>query len=131
MAWLSIQSVLFGLLLALACFGLATPWIWQVFRASITPVRILVAVACLAPIGLLMGTAFPIGMQWVSRLQQPLAPWLWGINGACSVCGSVLAVIIAMDAGISSAFWTGMECYAVAVASMRGVFAPAVAPEMA
>jgi len=126
-----IQAVLFGLLLALAWFGLGTPWLWQVCRASVTPVRILVAVACLAPIGLLMGTAFPLGMQWVSRAHQPLTPWLWGINGACSVCGSVLAVIIAMNAGISSAFWAGLACYAVAAASMRGALAPAAAPEMA
>src|SRR5262249_12264530 len=127
----SIQAVLVGLLLVLAWFGLGTPWLWQVCRASVTPVRILVAVACLAPIGLLMGTAFPIGMQWVSKLHAPLTPWLWGINGACSVCGSVLAVIIAMNAGISSACWTGLACYAIAVASTRGALAPAAAPEMA
>ena len=36
-----------------------------------------------------------------------IAPWLWGVNGAASVCASVLAVVIAIGAGISAAFWTG------------------------
>ena len=41
-----------------------------------------------------------------------LAPWFWGVNGAASVCASVLAVVIAIGAGISAAFWTGTACYA-------------------
>ena len=39
----------------------------------------------------------------------------WGVNGAASVCASVLAVVIAIGAGISAAFWTGTACYAVAL----------------
>jgi hypothetical protein len=45
-----------------------------------------------------------------------LAPWLWGINGATSVCASVLAVVVALTYGISMAFWTGFFCYAIAAA---------------
>jgi nicotinamide mononucleotide (NMN) deamidase PncC len=47
-----------------------------------------------------------------------LTPWLWGVNGATSVCASVLAAAIALFAGISAAFWTGFACYLVAA----GVF---------
>ena len=43
-----------------------------------------------------------------------IAPWLWGVNGAASVCASVLAVVIAIGAGISAAFWAGVACYGVA-----------------
>ena len=39
----------------------------------------------------------------------PAAPtaFLWGINGAASVCASVLGVVIALFFGISAAFWAG------------------------
>ena len=69
----------------------------------------------LAPIGLFMGMAFPLGMRLASGRTQALTPWLWGINGAASVCASVLAVVIALYASISAAFWTGVGCYAVAL----------------
>ena len=47
-----------------------------------------------------------------------LTPWLWGINGATSVFASVLAVVIALAAGISATFWTGAACYVLALASL-------------
>ena len=53
-------------------------------------------------------------MKSASENEPNLTPWLWGINGATSVCASVLAVVISLYAGISAAFWTGMACYAVA-----------------
>jgi predicted membrane-bound spermidine synthase len=79
-----------------------------------TPVRILVAGGMLFPLGLLMGTLFPLGMRLASARSPALTPWLWGVNGATSVCASVLAVVIALSWSISTAFWTGVACYAMA-----------------
>jgi hypothetical protein len=53
-------------------------------------------------------------MALASRRAPTLTPWLWGINGATSVCASVIALIIALTWGISTSFWAGMGCYAVA-----------------
>ncbi|OGD29789.1 MAG: hypothetical protein A2Y56_00130 [Candidatus Aminicenantes bacterium RBG_13_63_10] len=103
-----------GLLVLLAAFGLATPWAVRAFEGAVTPVRILVAVALLAPLGLFMGMAFPLGMRLASAQSERLTPWMWGINGAASVWASVGAVVIAMAAGISTSFWTGMACYILA-----------------
>jgi hypothetical protein len=64
-----------------------------------------------------MGMAFPIGMAQASSRAPSLTPWLWGINGATSVCGSVLAVIIALHSGLAASFWTGFGCYVVAFAA--------------
>jgi hypothetical protein len=61
-----------------------------------------------------MGTAFPLGMRRALERAPTVAPWLWGINGATSVCASVLAVAIALTAGISASYWTGVGCYALA-----------------
>jgi hypothetical protein len=40
-----------------------------------------------------------------------LQSWFWGVNGATSVFGSVLGVVISIEIGITAAFWTGVACY--------------------
>ena len=107
---------LLALLLVLTFFGALTPMLSAHFEGAVTPVRILLAVIILSSIGLFMGMAFPLGMRLASAHSTALTPWLWGINGATSVCASVLAVAISMSWGISVTFWTGLACYAVATA---------------
>jgi hypothetical protein len=102
------------LLLVLLIMMLATPIITSSFQSSETPVRIVVAVLILAPMGLVMGTAFPLGMRWASSSAADLTPWLWGINGATSVCASVLAVVISLAFGISVTLRVGFAAYVVA-----------------
>jgi len=106
------------LLAVLIVFGAVTPSAIGHFASASTPLRILISVAILVPLGFFMGMAFPIGMARAMRDKPSLAPWLWGINGAASVCASVLAVVIALAAGISAAFWVGAACYAVALVAL-------------
>ncbi len=120
--------VLAALLAALAAFGVLTPVAAARFESATTPVRIAVSVAILFVPGLLMGTAFPLGMR-LARGRERLTPWLWGVNGATSVCASVVAVGIALTWSISAAFWTGVACYAAAlVAFARATVAPPARP---
>ena len=108
------------LVIVLIVFGAITPATIRNYEAASTPARIAIAVAILLPIGFFMGMAFPIGMGRALREAPSIAPWLWGVNGAASVCASVLVVVIAIGAGISTAFWAGTACYVVAlVALMR------------
>jgi hypothetical protein len=102
------------LICVLVVFGLLTPYGVREFQGATTPVRIVVTVAILLPLGLFMGMAFPLGMKLASTRSASLTPWLWGINGAMSVCASVLAVVIALDSSISASFWTGVACYGCA-----------------
>lgn len=106
------------LVIVLIAFGAITPAAVRHFETGSTPIRILVAVAILLPPGFFMGMAFPIGMGRALRASPSIAPWLWGVNGAASVCASVLAVVVAIGAGISAAFWAGVVCYAVALAAV-------------
>jgi hypothetical protein len=106
---------------ALAAFGLVTPWAASHVESATTPVRIAVSVGILFVPGFLMGMAFPLGMKAATGRER-LTPWLWGVNGATSVCASVVAVAIALTWSISAAFWTGAVCYGVAlVAFIRAV----------
>ena len=106
------------LVIVLVAFGAITPAAVRHYEAASTAVRIAIAVAILLPIGFFMGMAFPIGMGRALREAPSIAPWLWGVNGAASVCASVLVVVIAIGAGISAAFWVGTLCYVVALFSL-------------
>jgi len=107
------------LLCVLALFGLITPYVIRTFEASTTPIRILLATGILFPIGFFMGMPFPIGMGVGVAKSPALTPWLWGINGAASVCASVFAVGIALTASIPAAFWTGVGCYLLALIALH------------
>jgi hypothetical protein len=105
------------LLLTITIFGILTPHALQTFHASTTPLRIAVAIGILFPLGFAMGMAFPLGMKAASSTTASQTAWLWGINGAASVCASVVAVVIAMSWSIATAFWTGVGCYFIALAA--------------
>ncbi|MBW2046069.1 MAG: hypothetical protein JRI96_14500 [Deltaproteobacteria bacterium] len=102
------------LLGVLAVFGKLTPYVIDAFKGSTTMFRIFISALILFPLGLFMGMPFPLGMKTASVNSSSLTPWLWGINGATSVCASVLAVVIALSFSISTTFWTGFSCYIVA-----------------
>ena len=102
------------LLATLAVFAVLTPPVLRAAQGAITPLRILVAIFLLAPLGVFMGMAFPLGLKLASRRSAGLTPWLWGINGSLSVCASVLAVVIALSLGIAASLWTGFLCYGLA-----------------
>jgi hypothetical protein len=121
-----------ALVVVVAAMGRIGPLVFARFEAATTPIRILVAIATLLPLGASMGMAFPLGMRLASRRSAELTPWLWGINGAASVCASVLAVFVSLTSGISAAYGVGVICYVVAVAAyvwanQRGPLAQAVA----
>lgn len=82
---------------------------------SIGP-RIVLAGALLAPLGLVMGMAFPLGVHRLRETgEETLLAYLWGINGVFSVLGSVIATIIAVWNGYSSGLLTGLAAYLFAL----------------
>ncbi len=103
--------ILAALVAVLIAVGLVSPALRESFASGSNPVRIAVAIVIIAPMGFLMGMAFPLGMDAASRRTEHLTPWLWGTNGAASVCCSVLAMAIAMAVGNRVAFWCGVACY--------------------
>jgi hypothetical protein len=109
----------FMLLLAvLIATGLLMPHITRSLAASSASVRIAGAVATLFPVGFVLGMAFPIGIKSAGEAGRSITPWLWAINGATSVCASVLSVVLAMAWGIQFAWWTGVACYIIAAAAI-------------
>jgi len=73
--------------------------------------RAILCVATIAPVGLLMGFAFPTGMRLVSAIDRTPTPWFWGISGAAGVLASVVAVSTSIAFGISTTLTIGAICY--------------------
>lgn len=93
--------------------ALALPEVIASTQAASTPLRLSAAVLVVVPLGLLMGMAFPLGVQAATRVPQKL-PWLWGINGAASVLASVAAAVVSLELGIAANLWLGATCYLIA-----------------
>jgi hypothetical protein len=74
------------------------------------PLRIAIAILLIAPVGFFMGMPFPKGTLSVG----PLVDWGFAVNGAASVLGSVLAVMIAISFGFSTALLFGGAVYLLA-----------------
>jgi hypothetical protein len=64
------------------------------------PGRTLVVALCTAPLSVLLGFCFPMGMRLVGRLSPHATAWMWGLNGAAGVLASIAAVGISMWLGI-------------------------------
>jgi spermidine synthase len=75
--------------------------------------RCMIVCALTAPPALLLGFCFPIGMRLVRDVGEGVMPWMWGVNGACGVLASVLAVAISMWAGIPASLYVAIACYAL------------------
>jgi len=80
--------------------------------------RVGTAVALLAPLALVMGMPFSIGMGAASRRAGAPTAFLWGINGAMSVVASVFGALMAMFFGINFTFGAGFVAYAVAALAL-------------
>lgn len=73
--------------------------------------RAAIAVATLAPAGMLMGFGFPTGMRLIGAVDRRPTPWFWGINGAAGVAAGVTAVACSISFGIHVTLIVGGLCY--------------------
>jgi len=102
----------------LAAVGIATAAACMevVIRSTVRlelPARCAIVCALTAPPALLLGFCFPIGMRLVRDVGEGVMPWMWGVNGACGVLASVLAVAVSMWAGIPASLYVAIVCYAL------------------
>ena len=90
--------------------------------------RVTASVALLAPFGVLLGMAMPLGLQRIDALHPGAVTWAWAINGIASVLASALAVVVALEWGFAIGTLVAAACYAGAlIHALRGRW-PAAAP---
>ncbi|MBK8239714.1 MAG: hypothetical protein IPK74_29680 [Deltaproteobacteria bacterium] len=104
----------------IAVVGFALDPVMHALSASATPVRVLTGVSLVAVAALGMGLCFPLGLRLCERIgggdKPPLGPWMWGLNGACGVVASGLALTSSMAWGIPATLAIGAGCYVALVA---------------
>jgi hypothetical protein len=101
-----------------------------VFAAAVSAsfaVRVAATLSFTVPSGLAMGLCFSLGMRLVERFGPSATPWMWGVNGAASVAGTILAVLISMSFGISCTLLVGIACYVVVLLANLRLTRPPVA----
>ncbi len=81
----------------------------------VLPLRILLSLLLLAPLGFLMGMPLPLGVLQLQRTAASSIPWAWGINGASSVVASVAALGLAAWVGFQNVFLIAIGCYGLAL----------------
>jgi predicted membrane-bound spermidine synthase len=83
--------------------------------------RIAIAAVLVALPGLLMGALLPTGVRTANQLGAELVPWAWGLNGATSVVGSILAITMSMNFGFTTTLFVGVGAYLVGLAALPAV----------
>lgn len=94
--------------------ALAVPAVLTALLPLSLAARAAACVGLIAPLGLLMGMPFPLRLRTLSAGRSELVPWVWGVNGALSVLGSVLSVFISINAGLRITLLAGAMFYALA-----------------
>jgi spermidine synthase len=85
--------------------------------------RLLVSGVLLIPLGFVMGMPFPTGLRALAAAPAPEFPaspdnaveWAWAMNAAASVLGSVLAMVIAIQFGLTVTLACGAAAYLLAL----------------
>ena len=114
----TLRKVLVVILVLTATYVFLLPPVITSLLGLSTPVRIVATIALLAPIGLVMGMAYPLGIRVLTGHGAGLVPWAWGINGALSVVASVLAIYLSSRIGFAATLLTGVAAYGVGLACM-------------
>jgi spermidine synthase len=133
MAWVPLVMVAAGLLAdvfflphVLAAL-VGVPW----------SLRLVISGALLAPLGFVMGMPFPAGLRALAANSSnalhrktmdatSAVEWAWAMNAGASVLGSVLAMVIAIQFGLTATLGCGLVAYLLALALL-----PSLRPQRA
>ncbi len=103
-----------ALVVILALYGVVLGSIFDALIQLALPLRIVIAALLVSLPGLAMGTFVPAGVRVAGSFGAGLVAWGWGINGATSVVGSVLAIMLSMNVGFTMALFVGVGIYVLA-----------------
>lgn len=114
---LTIALIVACLLIAASAFGMH-PLLAALIDLPFAA-RVLVTVLLLAPAGIALGMALPLGLGRLAAMYPRGVAWAWGINGIASVVASVGAVTVVILAGFPVATGVALLCYLAALAHAR------------
>lgn len=90
----------------------------SVFLGQSLAMRFALSVLFLAPVGFILGMAFPAGIALVDERAPELVPWAWAINSFATVFGSTATVLLAMDFGFTAILVAMIPLYALGILAL-------------
>ena len=85
--------------------------------SSSVPLRIIWGGLISMTVGVFLGMPFPVALSVLGSTDKRYIPWMWGINGVASLCGSILAAAGAKLYGFHMVFMAGALFYLFAALS--------------
>ncbi len=110
-----------ALLLLVAAWLVAVPHVFDALLGAPFAVRVAVSVALLVPLGLVLGSFFPLGIRMAERANAKLVPWAWAVNGCATVIGTLVAVMAGMTWSFTAVTLVAMAVYVVGVSALWAV----------
>ncbi len=106
-----LRSLALVALLILGAFGLSK--FLGVAVGAPLPIRLLITLILLGPMGILMGAQAPLAIRLLGEGAGGLIPWCWGLNGLFSVLATALGTLLALHLGFSSLLLAAAAVYAL------------------
>jgi len=110
-----------GIVVAGAAVWLGMDWCLGALAGGGFWLRGAAAAGLAGSLAFFMGMPFPSGLRLVAAGSPALASWAWGVNGAASVVGAVLAMVLAVEWGFGAVFLLALALYVVARVALRGM----------
>lgn len=107
--WLATVLVLLVITTVLEVF--AVPVLFDALLGAGRMARFVVSGLVIAPLGMLLGIPFPLGIRLLGARSPEAVPWAWGVNAYATVVGSILCVIIAITFGFRVNFALALALY--------------------
>ncbi|MBM4400981.1 MAG: hypothetical protein FJ045_03420 [Crenarchaeota archaeon] len=102
-------SLVVGILVFI--YMILLPSLFNMFLMYETMIRFFIAIILLFPLGFFMGAPFSIGVRFLEKGSKEDIPWMWSLNGASSLLGSVSATTSAFLFGFNSTLLLGGVSY--------------------
>ena len=103
-----------GILLSGIGLLVSHAYIFDLFLASATAVRVIIAAALMFPLGFFLGMPFPLGILALVHQPQGAIAWAWGLNGLFTVIGGLASVLLSLLFGFKAALWVAFIIYLIA-----------------
>jgi spermidine synthase len=112
--WMTIAMIVAYIVAAVLVF----PIVFRGLLGQPITVKLLVSLLLIGPGALLMGVPFPTGLRQMAESRDAAVEWAWAVNASASVLGSVLAIVIAMEFGVTVTLLCGAVSYSAAAATV-------------
>jgi hypothetical protein len=122
-----VHAPLAAILAGIMVYLLLLPPLLTALVGLALPLKLLISAGLLAPLGFAMGMPFPTGLRALEDTFGGTIEWAWAMNASASVLGSVLAMFIAVNFGLTATLAGAGAAYFAAVL-LTSTFKPASAP---